>query len=45
MNFKITDTSAKSFAMLIYSDISSYVDEHQDEYRIFLREEGIELYK
>ena len=40
-NFFMSDEQIKSFAKTIFSEISLYIQEHQEEYEEFLREEAI----
>lgn len=37
---KISNEQAKEFAWSIFSEIENYVNEHQEEYELFLLEEN-----
>ncbi len=43
VDVKINKKQAQEFAKTIFADIESYINEHLDEYKAFLIEEG--LYK
>ena len=43
VNIRIDDNQAKIFARAIYSDITAYIEFHQDEYQRFLLKQEKEM--